>query len=151
MEFYSTNRQSRQATLEEAVMTGLPADGGLYMPERIPLIPRAFFNNIAEMSVRDISYVVATTILGDDIDPAELKEIVHDTFTFDIPLRKISDTISVLELFHGPTHAFKDLWPRQAIRGAPLQAASTVCRESRSLFSILNADSPPNSATSSHP
>lgn len=112
MEFYSTNRQSRQATLEEAVMTGLPADGGLYMPERIPLIPRAFFNNIAEMSVRDISYVVATTILGDDIDPAELKEIVHDTFTFDIPLRKISDTISVLELFHGPTHAFKDIGAR---------------------------------------
>lgn len=112
MRFYSTNRQSSQATLEEAVMTGLPADGGLYMPERIPLIPRAFFNNIAEMSVRDISYVVATTMLGDDIDPAELKDIVYNTFTFDIPLRRISERISVLELFHGPTHAFKDIGAR---------------------------------------
>lgn len=112
MRFYSTNRQSSHASLKEAVMTGLPADGGLYMPERIPLIPRAFFNNIAEMSVRDIAYVVATTMLGDDIDPAELKEIVYSTFTFDIPLIKISDRVNVLELFHGPTLAFKDIGAR---------------------------------------
>ncbi|WP_289761983.1 threonine synthase [Duncaniella muris] len=112
MQFYSTNRQSSQASLEEAVMTGLPADGGLYMPERIPLIPRAFFNNIAEMSIRDIAYVVASTMLGDDIDAAELKDIVYNTFTFDIPLRKISSDISVLELFHGPTLAFKDIGAR---------------------------------------
>ena len=73
MQFYSTNGQSPHASLEEAVMTGLAPDGGLFMPERIPVIPRAFFNNIGEMSVRDIAYVVATTILGEDIEAAELQ------------------------------------------------------------------------------
>jgi len=112
MLFYSTHGQCRQATLEEAVMAGLAPDGGLYMPERIPVIPRAFFNNIGEMSVGDIAYVVATTMLGDDIDAAELKNIVFDTFSFDIPLIEIEDGIFALELFHGPTLAFKDVGAR---------------------------------------
>ncbi len=112
MQFYSTNGQSRQASLEEAVMTGLAPDGGLYMPERIPIIPRAFFNNIGEMSITDISFVVANMLLGEDIDAAELKQIVYDTFSFDIPLKKISDRIYSLELFHGPTSAFKDVGAR---------------------------------------
>lgn len=112
MQFYSTNGQSPHASLEEAVMTGLAPDGGLFMPERIPVIPRAFFNNIGEMSVRDIAYVVATTILGEDIEAAELKQIVYDTFSFEIPLRKVDSDIYALELFHGPTLAFKDVGAR---------------------------------------
>ena len=93
MQFYSTHGQCRLASLEEAVMTGLAPDGGLYMPERIPVIPRAFFNNIGEMSVSDIAYVVATTMLGDDIEPSELKDIVFDTFSFDIPLKEIESGV----------------------------------------------------------
>ncbi len=112
MQFYSTNGQSPHASLEEVVMTGLAPDGGLYMPERIPVIPRAFFNNIGEMSVSDIAYIVATTVLGDVIDPAELKQIVFDTFSFEIPLRRIDPDIYALELFHGPTLAFKDVGAR---------------------------------------
>lgn len=68
-------------------MAGLAPDGGLYMPERIPVIPRAFFNNISEMSIGDIAYVVATTMLGDDIDAAELKDIVFDTLHFRYSLK----------------------------------------------------------------
>ncbi len=112
MQFYSTHGQCRLASLEEAVMTGLAPDGGLYMPERIPVIPRAFFNNIGEMSVSDIAYVVATTMLGDDIEPSELKDIVFDTFSFDIPLKEIESGVYSLELFHGPTLAFKDVGAR---------------------------------------
>lgn len=112
MKFYSTNHKSPSVGLKEAVMTGLAADGGLYMPERIPVIPRAFFNNIADMSVRDIAYVVADTLLHDDIDSAKLKTIVNDTFTFDIPLVNVDEDIYSLELFHGPTLAFKDIGAR---------------------------------------
>ena len=112
MRFYSTNRQCQDASLEEAVMTGLAPDGGLYMPLRIPEIPRAFFNNINEMSIANIAYVVANTMLGDDIDAAQLNAIVTDTFSFDIPLRKIDNRIYALELFHGPTLAFKDVGAR---------------------------------------
>lgn len=112
MQFYSTSHHSPKASLHEAVMTGLAPDGGLYLPERIPLIPGAFFNNIADMSIRDISYVVADLILGDDIPSAEIKNIVMDTFTFDVPLLKLGRDRFVLELFHGPTMAFKDVGAR---------------------------------------
>lgn len=112
MKLYSTNRQSPTVGLREAVMTGLAPDGGLYMPERIPVIPAAFFNNISGMSVRDIAFVVADLMLGDEIDSAEIRQIVNDTFTFDIPLVKVEDNIYSLELFHGPTYAFKDVGAR---------------------------------------
>ncbi len=112
MQFYSTNRECPNASIEEAVMTGLAPDGGLYMPLRIPEIPRAFYNNIGEMTIANIAYVVANTMLGDDIEAACLNEIVTDTFTFDIPLRRIDDRVYSLELFHGPTLAFKDVGAR---------------------------------------
>ena len=112
MLFYSTNGTARPASLEQAVMTGLAPDGGLYMPQTIPVIPRAFFNNISDMSISDISYVVADILLGDDIPSGDLREIVSDTFSFDIPLTPLSDNIYSLELFHGPTLAFKDVGAR---------------------------------------
>lgn len=112
MKFYSTNHNCTPVGLRDAVMTGLAADGGLYMPERIPVIPRAFFNNIADMCVRDIAYVVADTLLHDDIDSAKLKAIVNETFTFDVPLVNVEPDTYSLELFHGPTLAFKDIGAR---------------------------------------
>ncbi len=89
MKFYSINRKAPSATLREAVMNGLAPDGGLYMPERIPVIPKAFFNNISGMSIRDIAFVVADLMLGSDIDSSDIREIVNDTFSFDIPLVRI--------------------------------------------------------------
>lgn len=112
MKLYSTYRKSPVVGLQEAVMRGLAADGGLYMPERIPVIPRAFFKNISSMSIRDIAFVVADMMLGDDIDPQVIRTIVNDTFSFDIPLVKVDADIYSLELFHGPTLAFKDVGAR---------------------------------------
>lgn len=112
MKFYSTNHQSPTVGLREAVMNGLAPDGGLYMPERIPVIPRAFFNNIADMSIRDIAFVVADMMLGNDIDSTVIRRIVNDTFSFEIPVVMVDGGIYSLELFHGPTLAFKDVGTR---------------------------------------
>ena len=112
MQYYSTSGNAPKTSLQEAVVKGLAPDKGLYMPERIPMIPKAFFNNIGEMSLQDIAYVVANTLFGDDIDSETLKEIVNETLNFDIPLVKVDDNKYSLELFHGPTLAFKDVGAR---------------------------------------
>lgn len=112
MQYYSTSGNAPKTSLQEAVVKGLAPDKGLYMPERIPMIPKAFFNNIGEMSLQDIAYVVANTLFGDDIDSETLKEIVNETLNFDIPLVKVEDNKYSLELFHGPTLAFKDVGAR---------------------------------------
>ena len=112
MQYYSTSGNAPKTSLQEAVVKGLAPDKGLYMPERIPMIPKAFFNNIGEMSLQDIAYVVANTLFGDDIDSETLKEIVNETLNFDIPLVKVFDNKYSLELFHGPTLAFKDVGAR---------------------------------------
>ena len=112
MKYYSTNGNTPDVSLQTAVVKGLAADRGLFMPERIPLLPKAFFNNIGEMSLQDISYVVANTLFGDDIESATLKDIVYETLNFDIPLKHVADNKYSLELFHGPTLAFKDVGAR---------------------------------------
>lgn len=112
MQYYSTNHNSPEVSLQEAVLRGLAPDNGLYMPVRIPSIPKAFFNNIGEMSLTDIAYVVANTLFGDDIDSDKLNETVKETLTFDMPLRHVADNRYALELFHGPTLASKDLGTR---------------------------------------
>lgn len=112
MQYYSTNGTAPKASLQDAVVRGLAPDKGLYMPERIPTIPQAFFNNIGEMSFHDIAYVVANTLFGEDIDSATLKDIVNDTLNFDIPLVHVDENRYSLELFHGPTLAFKDVGAR---------------------------------------
>ena len=101
MQYYSTNGNAQMASLQEAVVRGLATDRGLYMPERIPTIPKAFFNNIAEMSLQDISYVVANTLFGEDIESEVLKKIVFETLNFDIPLKHVAQNRYSLELFHG--------------------------------------------------
>ena len=112
MLYYSTNGKSPRVSLQTAVVKGLAADRGLFMPERIPVLPKAFFNNIGDMSLQDISYVVANVLFGDDIESTTLKDIVYDTLNFDIPLHYVTDDRYSLELFHGPTLAFKDVGAR---------------------------------------
>ncbi|MBQ7042308.1 MAG: threonine synthase [Muribaculaceae bacterium] len=112
MQYYSTNGNSPKVSLQEAVIHGLASDKGLFMPEVIPTIPKAFFNNIAEMSLQDIAYVVANTLFGQDVESEILKQIVNETLNFDIPLVHVAENRYSLELFHGPTLAFKDVGAR---------------------------------------
>ena len=112
MQYYSTNKQTPPASLEEAVIKGLAPDKGLYMPEKIKRLPPAFFHNMGEMSLQEISFIVAEAFFGDDIEADVLKNIVYDTLSFDIPLVPVHDSIYSLELFHGPTLAFKDVGAR---------------------------------------
>ena len=112
MKFYSTNGQAPVATLEKAVVKGLAEDKGLYMPERIKSLPQEFFDNIENLSFQEIAYTVADAFFGEDVSAEDLKRIVYDTLAFDTPCVKVTDTIYSLELFHGPTLAFKDVGAR---------------------------------------
>ena len=112
MKYYSTNRTAPIADLHKAVIKGLAEDRGLYMPETIHKLPREFFENIEEMSFQDIAYNVASAFFGEDVDLDALQEIVFDTLRFDCPVVKVTDNIHSLELFHGPTLAFKDVGAR---------------------------------------
>ena len=112
MLYYSTNGKAPIATLEKAVVKGLAEDKGLYMPENIKPLPQSFFDNIENLSFQEIAYTVADAFFGEDVDAESLKKIVYDTLAFDVPAVKVTDTIYSLELFHGPTLAFKDVGAR---------------------------------------
>ncbi len=112
MKYYSTNGNAPIADLHKAVVKGLAEDRGLYMPEEIKILPKVFFDNIQEMSFQQIAYNVASAFFGEDVDLDALQEIVNDTLSFDCPVVKVKDNIYSLELFHGPTLAFKDVGAR---------------------------------------
>jgi threonine synthase len=112
MKYYSTNHISQDVTLEMAVIQGLASDRGLFMPERINPLPESFFHEIGSMSFQEISFEVAKKFFGEDIPEDTLKKIVFDTLNFDTPLVNVKDNIYSLELFHGPTSAFKDVGAR---------------------------------------
>lgn len=112
MKYYSTNHQAPATTLREAVEKGLAPDRGLYMPEKIKKLPKSFFDNIDSMSFQGIALEVAKAFFGDDVDETSLKKIVYDTLSFDTPVVKVDSNIYALELFHGPTLAFKDVGAR---------------------------------------
>ena len=112
MNYYSTNKKAPLANLEKAVVKGLAEDRGLYMTEHIKQLPKEFLENIHNMSYQELSYVVADSFFGEDVDAGSLKEIVYDTLSFDCPVEKVTDNIYSLELFHGPTLAFKDVGAR---------------------------------------
>ena len=112
MKYYSTNKQAPIANLSKAVVKGLAEDRGLYMPERINKLPKEFFDNIEKLSFQEIAYRVADAFFGEDVEAEALKKIVYDTLAFDCPVVKVSDNIYSLELFHGPTLAFKDVGAR---------------------------------------
>lgn len=112
MRYYSTNNRSKYVSLHDAVVNGLAEDRGLYMPEKINRLPEEFFKNIDKMSFQEISFEVAKAFFTDDVDEKSLKDIVYDTLSFDCPVKKVCDDIWTLELFHGPTLAFKDVGAR---------------------------------------
>ena len=112
MKYYSTNHQASDASLEEAVVKGLASDKGLYMPEAIKPLPQEFYDQIENLSFQEIAYRVADAFFGEDVPAETLKQIVYDTLSFDVPAVKVKDNIYSLELFHGPTLAFKDVGGR---------------------------------------
>ena len=112
MKYYSTNKISQEVSLGMAVVQGLASDRGLFMPERIDQLPKSFFKEIGAMTFQEISFEVAKKFFGEDIPESKLKQIVFDTLNFDTPLVHVNDNIYSLELFHGPTAAFKDVGAR---------------------------------------
>ena len=156
MIYYSTNGKAPLATLEKAVVKGLAEDKGLYMPERIKPLPKEFFDNIQDMSLQEIAYRVADCFFGEDVDAESLRKIVNETLSFDIPLVKVKRVkgekgkglnaekerpIYSLELFHGPTLAFKDVGARfmaRLLRYFTSTSSSTSHSSSSSPASLIN-------------
>ena len=112
MKYFSTNHKAPIATLKKAVVKGLAEDRGLYMPEEIKKLPKEFFDNIENYSFQEIACVVADAFFGEDVNAEDLKKIVCETLSFETPLAQVEDKIFALELFHGPTLAFKDVGAR---------------------------------------
>ncbi len=112
MQYYSTNKQSPKVDFKQATINGQAPDKGLYFPEQIPMRPKEFFENITSYSNEEIAYQVIKPYVGDAIPEEELRKIVRETINFDIPLVKVTDAIFSLELYHGPTLAFKDIGAR---------------------------------------
>ena len=143
MKYYSTNRQAPMASLAEAVVRGLATDKGLYMPERIVPLPQEFFDGIDHMSFQEIAYEVARAFFGEDIPADDLRHIVYDTLPFDAPVVHVDGNIHSLELYHGPTLAFKDVGARFMARmlGYFNGRQSTANSQQNSLVNVLVATS----------
>lgn len=116
MKYYSTNKASVRVSLKEAVFKGLARDGGLYMPEKIPMVPKEFISGLAGLELNEIAYELSLLLFGEDVPDAQLKEIADDSLNFETPLVKLKEGIHSLELFHGPTLAFKDVGARYMAR-----------------------------------
>ncbi|MCF6241091.1 MAG: threonine synthase [Bacteroidales bacterium] len=116
MNYYSTNNKSNKATFKQAVVEGLANDKGLYFPEKIPQLPDSFFHQITELSIPEIAYHFLKPYVADDLPDNELIDLLNDALNFEIPLVKVHDEFYSLELFHGPTLAFKDVGARVMAR-----------------------------------
>lgn len=112
MRFYSTNNKAQLVSFEEAIFKGLPDDNGLFMPEHIPVLPTSFFDALPNLSLPEIGFEVLKRFIGSEISSTDLKELTDEVLNFDIPLVQVSDAIHSLELYHGPTYAFKDVGAR---------------------------------------
>ena len=112
MKYYSLNNKNQKVTFQQAVIQGLAPDKGLYFPENLNKLPNDFFNTIESLSNEEIAFVAIKQFVGDEIPETELKQIIKETLSFDFPLVKVEENIFSLELFHGPTMAFKDVGAR---------------------------------------
>ena len=112
MRFYSTNRKVPPVSFKEAVLKGLPDDNGLFLPEDIRSFHTSFLDKLSSLSFTEIAYESARLVIEDEIAAPDLQDIVEQAFNFDVIVKNIHDQINVLELFHGPTLAFKDFGAR---------------------------------------
>ncbi len=112
MKYYSTNNHNYTVSFRKAILEGLAKDKGLFLPEKINLLSQEFINNLDKYSFREISFNIAKNFIEDEIPEAELYDIINKSVSFKAPVRILSETFSILELFHGPTLAFKDFGAR---------------------------------------
>ncbi len=112
MKYYSLNHNSKPCSFADAVKRGLAPDRGLYFPEKIPILPKKFFNRIQDQSIPEMAFEVIKPFIGKQINNNKLLEIVKETLDFKFPIVEISNNIAALELFQGPTLAFKDVGAR---------------------------------------
>ena len=112
MNFYSTKNKKQVVGFKEAVKLGLPKDNGLFMPETIPTLTDDFLSNLDSCNLAEIGYRVLQPYVGEEIPNDELKSICNDAFSFEVPLIKLKENIYSMELYHGPTLAFKDFGAR---------------------------------------
>ena len=112
MRYFSTNRQITHASFREAVINGQPPDGGLYFPEKIPMLSAKFWKDFQTKSKPEIAFDIIKPYIGEPISDEKLFEICAETVNFDFPLVKINENMWMLELFHGTTLAFKDVGAR---------------------------------------
>jgi len=112
MQLYSTNNPDLRVSFKEAVMKGLPDDNGLFMPVEIPVLPEGFIQNLKQYSFREISFTVAKNLIGDSVPEADLRNIIENAIDFPAPIVRLDEQTFILELFHGPSLAFKDFGAR---------------------------------------
>ncbi len=112
MKYYDIKNPDQKVSLKEAVLKSISSESGLYMPDRIPVLPVSFFTNLPNLSLQEIAFEVSNAMLGEDIPGEALKQIIHEALSFPIPLKQLDENLFVLELFHGPTLAFKDVGAR---------------------------------------
>ncbi|WP_437922351.1 threonine synthase [Sphingobacterium sp. LRF_L2] len=136
MRLYSTNNKDLRVSFQEAVFNSLPEDKGLYMPEVIPTLDPAFIRNIQQYSLQDIAFHIAHALIGEDIPSDDLKALVKDAINFDAPVKFLDKDLAVLELFHGPSYAFKDFGARFMSR-----VMAYFSKEGDSLLDVLVATS----------
>jgi len=136
MKLYSTHRLSPEVNFREAIFQGLPPDNGLYMPSEIPALPQAFWDNVENLSFNEIAIAVSEALLGEDIPETDLETLIHSALDFEAPAVRLEEDLYCLELFHGPSMAFKDF-------GARFMAAamSYFLRQSGQTLNILVATS----------
>ncbi len=112
MNYFSTNNPSQKVSFQEAVRKGLPDDNGLFLPEEIPVLPDSFFKGLPNLSLQEIGFEVARLFVGNEIPEADLKTLVYEVLSFETPIVKVEEDVYSLELYHGPTLAFKDVGAR---------------------------------------
>ncbi len=112
MKYFSTNSPSQKVSFQKAVRKGLPNDNGLFLPEQIPVLSPSFFKALPNLSLQEIGFEVATQFIGDEIPAEDLKALVNEVLSFETPVVKVEKEVYSLELYHGPTLAFKDVGAR---------------------------------------
>ena len=136
MKYISLNYNSKSTLFHNAVKRGLAPDRGLYFPETIPQLPRSFFDGIEKLSIPEMAYLVIKPYVGNKISKEKLMEIVTETLDFDFPIIDINENIAALELFQGPTLAFKDVGARFMAR-----SLGYLIRDSNEKINVLVATS----------
>jgi len=112
MNYYSTNNKNLKVSFKDAVLKGLAEDGGLFMPESIPELNKNFIQNLNTFSFQEMAFTIAKNFIDDEIEEDQLEKIIYDSINFDAPLVKLDENFFILELFHGPSLAFKDFGAR---------------------------------------